>query len=94
MSDHLHATHTVVTEGQAFGRRHPDLPEAAQVAGMLAWGLLRAVAECPDCPGVFRLPSDADWTHLDCPQCRGRWTYQQPVEAVVKPARKRRAKTP
>ena len=82
MTPDLHATHVLCDEGAAFAARHrADLSPPAQSLGALAWGLLRAVAECPVCPGVFRVPSDRAWTHLDCPQCHGRWTFQGQEDA-------------
>ena len=60
---------TFLKEGQAFLKRHPDMPEV----GGWAWGLLRAVAECPNCPGHFRVPLDKSWKTLVCPNCHGVW---------------------
>lgn len=71
----LHSTHTVCDEAKAFTARHPELTGTQQANGMLVWGLLRAVAECPNCPGVFRVSPD-NWHTLVCPQCRGVWGYQ------------------
>jgi hypothetical protein len=63
-----------VDEGLAFDRRHPELDETRRAWGALAWGLMRALAACPDCPGVFRQPIDGDWNRLLCPRCGGLWT--------------------
>lgn len=59
---------TVAIEGDAFAKRHAELGPEAAVMGGLAWGLLRALAECPDCPGSFRVPAGQDglWR---CPAC-------------------------
>lgn len=64
---------TFVTEALAFDRRHPELNDAQANLGGLAWGLMRALAACPDCPGVFRRPLDAGWRRLACPRCGGVW---------------------
>ena len=69
----LHAVDTFVDEAAAFHRRHPDLDAQQASFGGLAWGLLRALAECPECPGTFRRPLDAAWTRLACPRCGGVW---------------------
>lgn len=58
---------TVVREGNAFLDRHwpgvrntfgkkPDnVPAVAGIAA-LAWGMMRAIYECPNCPGCYRVP--------------------------------------
>lgn len=71
-------TDTFTDEALAFTRRHPDLTPQQQTFGGLAWGLMRAIAECPDCPGVIRTPRD-NWRHLDCPACQKRWTREEAV---------------
>jgi len=75
---------TVIDEGKDFIDRHPELQgvrldfggerkvDAADMGGLL-WGLLRAVAECPSCPGVFRVPLDEEWNRLICPNCKRVW---------------------
>lgn len=70
--DDLHSVHTVIDEGEAFIERN-NLDGAAASMGGLTWGLLRAIAECPDCPGIFRVPLDDDWNMLYCPSCKGIW---------------------
>ena len=75
MSNVPQSVHTVCDEARAFRARHPLLNATQQSLGMLTFGLLRAVAECPDCPGVFRASPD-DWQTLICPQCHGVWKYQ------------------
>lgn len=77
MSD---AAEVVVREGTAFAQRNRDLSPDAQSMGALAWGLLRAVAECPHCPGVYRTwhydaNNDEIWT---CPHCQRQWKYVPP----------------
>lgn len=92
MSDtDLTLTHIVCDEAKAFDARHPELPDAARSLGMLAWGLLRAIASCPDCgPGVFRTSPD-NWHTLVCPQCHGVWRYQEaPAPPPPRPRRPRR----
>ena len=94
-NDPLRSVHTVIEEGLAFDARHPDLRDNPfRGTGMLLYGLLRSVAECPACPGVFRVPSDATWTHLDCPQCHQRWTAVTPgATPPAKPKKQRRRRT-
>jgi len=84
----LHAVNVVCDEGHAFIARHDDLNETQRATGGLLWGLMRAIAECPDCPGVFRASPD-HWQTLVCPQCRGVWRYQD-TPASPPPARRRR----
>lgn len=79
----LHSVDIVCDEAKNFAAQHPDLNEAQQALGMMTWGLLRAVAECPACPGVFRTSPD-HWHTLICPQCRGVWVYQESPPAPTK----------
>jgi hypothetical protein len=78
MSDDLHSVNTTVDEGLAFIQRHPDLNDTQKATGGLMWGLLRAVMECPNCPGEFRVPLDIEWDRpggrIACPRCQGVWT--------------------
>lgn len=82
---------TMAAEGESFYRRHVGgLGHAAAGIGGLFWGLLRAAAECPNCPGVFRTPVHAggadtggDDTGGDeheefwrCPNCGGVWVWK------------------
>lgn len=91
---------TFVDETNAFQARHRDeldeLGPAATSFGMVTWGMMRALAECPDGPGTFRIPvghrigrSDG-WDALACPTCQKVWTRQPDVPEVKKPSRKRR----
>lgn len=75
MSDHVR---TFLTEGQAFVQAHREEVGNDSVVefGGWVWGLMRAIAECPNCPGVFRVPTDDDWTYLVCPQCKGVWAHK------------------
>ena len=70
MSDSLQ---TVIREGTAFNQRHPELNSNQQVYGGWTWGLLRAIAECPNCPGHYRVPQDQEWNVLYCPNCGTYW---------------------
>lgn len=85
---------TVCDEAKAFMARHPDLSQTAQATGGLIWGLLRALAQCPDCgPGVYRWSPD-QWHTLLCPQCGGVWIHQDTLVAeVVKKTRARRTRS-
>lgn len=72
---------TFVTEGLDFTRAHEnELEESLNVLGGVTWGFLRALAECPDCPGVFRIPDNENWDHLYCPSCNGVWTHKSVKE--------------
>lgn len=85
---------TFLREGQAFASRHAELPGATM--GGFAWGLLRAVSECPDCPGVYRVPQDQEWLVLVCGNCHGTWTRDPTIDpfapAPAKPRRSRKGK--
>lgn len=68
---------TFVQEGDAFYAQHvADLGHTAATWGGLTWGLLRALAECPDCPGVFRYALDDEWRFWRCPRCGGMWEWK------------------
>lgn len=72
-----------------FNERHPEM--ADNPLGGMTWGFMRAIAECPECPGVFRVPVNGkDWDVLGCPRCGGVWRWEDPEKAPAKPARKRR----
>ncbi|MCC6315051.1 MAG: hypothetical protein IT337_13685 [Thermomicrobiales bacterium] len=82
--DDLHSVGVVVDEGQAFIRRHEDdlgVNTFASTVGGLTWGLMRAIAECPNCPGTFRTPVGKAYGYesafdlMTCPQCRCTWKY-------------------
>ena len=74
MPTDLHPVNVICDEGTAFLHRHPELNDTHKSVGGLLYGFLRAVAECPDCPGVFRVSPDG-WQTLVCRQCGGVWTY-------------------
>ena len=86
-ADPLHSVHTVIDEGNDFAARHPDLSGAAASTGSLVWGMLRALYECPDCPGKYRVPTKADANVIVCTSCGGVWTWQ---DAPPEPAKKQR----
>jgi hypothetical protein len=67
---------TVMEEAAAFNTRHNCL-----FLGGLIWGLWRAWAECPDCPGSFRVPLDEDRIYWTCPNCRKVWQRREKEEA-------------
>ncbi len=87
-STDLHDVDVAVTEGQKFLDRayaqgvEPGHPFVA-VTG-LAFGMLRAIMECPNCPGTFRVPITEDgridrdprseWLRIGCPHCHMTWT--------------------
>lgn len=68
---------TVCDEGRAFDERHRDeLNETQRAMGGLIWGLMRALAECPNCPGTFCTPigerfgCESAFDVLVCPGCQ------------------------
>lgn len=67
-------------EGKIFLKEHPELNEVQANLGYVTWGFLRALAECPECPGVFRIPDNENWDHLYCPSCHGVWTHKSVIE--------------
>lgn len=68
--------------------------EQAQKAQIpaLAWGMFKAIMECPDCPGHFRVPVDfgdgQEWIH--CPNCDGYWVYSPKPESGTAGGTKRK----
>ncbi len=65
---------TFSREGNAFIERHKDdLPPAGLSLGGLFWGMYRAVMECPNCPGHFRVPLDPEGQELYSPCCGAHW---------------------
>jgi hypothetical protein len=81
LKENLHSVGTFVDEGQAFIDRHPDLNEEQATMGGVMWGLLRAIMECDNCPGHYRVPLDKDWDlpggRLYCANCGGVWTRRK-----------------
>ena len=75
MPTDLHLVNVVCDEAKRFMARHPELNDTQKSVGGLCYGLLRALAECPDCPGVFRVSPDG-WHTLVCRQCGGVWVPQ------------------
>lgn len=79
----MHSVDTFIDEAIGFTKRHPDLDGQQQAFGGSLMGFMKAIAECPDCPGVFRIPFDSDWKpnafgewkYLGCPKCEKFWTY-------------------
>ena len=71
---------TFANEAKDFMDKHKDLTESKMVLGGVAWGFLRALAECPDCPGVYRIPDNEEWDHLYCPSCKNVWTHKSVIE--------------
>ena len=67
---------TFINEYRVFTETHTDLNDVKLNLGGMAWGFMRAIAECPNCPGVFRIPDNEDWDHLYCPSCHEVWTHK------------------
>src|SRR5690349_18578886 len=80
MSAEIDHAETVVREGRAFLDRHPDIADGpAATLGGLTWGILRAVMECDNCPGVYRVPISGGaggYDAITCPSCGGVWVYR------------------
>jgi hypothetical protein len=82
---------TFCDEADAFRDRNraelDELGETATAFGTVTWGLMRALAECPDCPGTFRTPigtavgADA-FDVLRCPRCERVWATAQGRKAI------------
>lgn len=54
---------TFVDSALDFTERHRNLDAQQASFGGLLWGAMRAIAECPDCPGRFRVPVEPDPEH-------------------------------
>ncbi len=90
MTEDLHSVNTVVDEGNAFIDRMPeDLRNDSRATtwGGLVWGVMRALAECPRCPGHFRVPCkghEDTWKFMACTNCGGIWEHVEPAEEPPK----------
>lgn len=77
MPNNLHPVQTMCDEGSAFCKRHPGLSETQATWGALTWGLLRAIYECPDCPGHYRRPLEGMREDIIiCPHCGRVWIHK------------------
>jgi hypothetical protein len=78
--DSVDSVATVLREGRTFLDRHPDIANGpAATLGGLTWGILRAVMECDNCPGVYRVPVSGYPGGVDaitCPSCGGVWVHR------------------
>ena len=78
---------TLVKEGEDFYQRNVgELGRTAASIGGLFWGLLAAVAECPNCAGSFRCPIGGD-EHEElwrCAKCGGVWARKRRSEEAEK----------
>ena len=82
----MHGVKTFVDEAQGFINRNNlnDSPVAATLGGMF-WGMLRAVVECPNCPGHYRTPVMVEGEeYCHCANCDGWWKYTPEAEAPKK----------
>ena len=72
---------TFTDEALGFIERNPGLNATQQAFGGVLFGAMKALAECPECPGHFRIPLDEDgtpnafgsWTYMYCPNCDQMW---------------------
>lgn len=91
--DDLHITNVVVDEAKGFMDRHPDLNETQSGWGGMSFGLLRALMECDNCPGRYRVPLDKEWDspggRLYCAHCGGVWIRQSDTAPQAKQKKKR-----
>lgn len=66
-----------VDEGKRLLDKLPADVRGSQIAGIgaLAYGVLRAIMECPVCgPGYYRVPSEReDVEYAVCYNCKGVW---------------------
>ena len=85
---------TFVREGDAFVKRHKgDVGQEAAGVGGLFWGAMRAVAECPNCPDVYRIPIGPEpdrWQRLACPSCHRQWVWDDAPPAATQNQRRKR----
>lgn len=79
MSDQYHSVGTLIDEGEKFIDKS-GLTGATVTWGGMVWGLMRAIAECPNCPGRFRTPLDPDWHRLHCANCGYTWTHEDAAQ--------------
>ena len=92
MPTDLHPVNVVCDEAKRFMARHPELNDTQKSVRGLCYGFLRALAACPDCPGVFRGSPDG-WHTLVCRQCGGVWVHQPKAQPPALPQKgKRRRK--
>jgi uncharacterized protein YbaR (Trm112 family) len=77
--DDMHSVNVVIDEAKAFAERHKELDDASATMGGLAMGFMRAVLECPNCPGHYRIPQDDNWNTLYCHNCGG-WGVRDEAE--------------
>ena len=82
--DRLHSVHTMVDEGRKFAEEHSELNETQAAWGAVVWGLLRALYECPNCPGYFRVPrmTTVGVEVLWCARCGGQWVHKDDLAAL------------
>jgi hypothetical protein len=82
---------TFSREGNAFVSRHPEFNDAQATYGGLIWGFMRAIMECPNCPGHYRIPRDKEYKTLYSPCCGAYWDSapKEPEEQKKKGAKKK-----
>lgn len=74
MTRNLDSVNTFFDYGNEFAVKHRDeLGETAATWGGIVIGFMRAILECPDCPGHFRIPQDDNWDKLYCRNCKQWW---------------------
>lgn len=71
---------TFAKYGDLFQKEHTELNDVQANLGAVTVGFLRALAECPNCTGVFRIPDNENWDHLYCPSCQGVWTHKSVID--------------
>lgn len=85
MDDEMRALNLAVDEAGAFLERHPEVGNYPfGTASAVAFGMLRAIAECPRCPGTFRVPTVEPPDGWYCHRCEGLWVPLPPEIKVFK----------
>lgn len=100
MNDDLHSVNLAIDEAKRLlGQLEPEVRHSTLAGiGAMAFGMLRAIAECPYCPGVFRYPINPEQTLWRCPQCSNVWHWDMNAPRAEsktetnKPRRRRKRK--
>ena len=91
-TEDFHSVKVFADYGGRFYSSHQDLGHVAASWGGMLMGAMRAILECPDHPGKFRIPQDDNWDVIVCPEC-GVWTRKDDSEKVIEHPKKTRKKS-
>lgn len=85
-----HSVGTFVKGAQQFGKAHPGLSETQAALGGALMGMMKALLECPKCPGYYRVPitqnDEGKWEveapfgpmrYIYCHKCGGVWGKEE-----------------